>query len=730
MVQRRQHRSVLRLFAALSALPLAQGCAADVDAPDAIDRSAPEIRSPLAERVVPIRVFLLNDNATRSTFPTTDASIVTAIRDANRLFMPTGVQFELAGVQVINSPMLARHDYSTLLTWPQVRSEIRKIVPTATFPDTATAHVGHWLNATAALLPTHEVSLFLALNQNHAANSSFPWYDTVTAPWTQDWSHGIRFNAWDIGALGHELGHYFGLVHTWDVVGGDPERDAAYYYDLVYAVSGTGVRVFSSEADARSVLASTLLPKDYANCSVVAVNGVPDATCNLGCTLNGRSYTTRDNLDVLRGLAFSYNPGEPYGVNAMSYLTNGVSLCNTTFAPSQIRRIRDAARSARGQRDSLGHFDDRFPSSVGGDAWRGALDFDGDGRRDLAAFRPSTGQCLVYRSRDGVQRTISIPGYTAATGDIPVPADYDNDGVTDCAVFRPGRSDGDWRAHWFWAKSSTGNTAGVHDTFGATGDIPLPGLDFLAATGEYAVYRPSSATFFWVRAPGGDGQPVSSRQFGVPGDVLLPGRYDADARTDIAVFRPGAGYLSITTSGANYTDVTNYDTRSSSFGAAYGWVSAPGDRVMRGVDRDGDGRTDFALWRPADGVWRYLLRAATSGTAAGQSQQWGAAGDVAFSGFDFDGDGRSDEAVFRPNASVVAPGNFYVRRSRDGGSRANAFGRDGLLPLVLSDRDGDNLPELVAYEPAIATWNVSLSANGTWPAYWTYRLGSDSDIPL
>ena len=63
-------------------------------------------------------------------------------------------------------------------------------------------------------------------------------------------------------------------------------------------------------------------------------------------------------------------------------------------------------------------------------------DYDGDGKMDLAIYRPSTGQWFV-RSQ------FAVPLATA--GDVAVPADYNGDGVTDVAVYRP--STGQWFVH-------------------------------------------------------------------------------------------------------------------------------------------------------------------------------------------------------------------------------------------------------------------------------------------
>jgi hypothetical protein len=85
----------------------------------------------------------------------------------------------------------------------------------------------------------------------------------------------------------------------------------------------------------------------------------------------------------------------------------------------------------------------------------------GDGKADIAIFRPSTGEWYFQRSEDNSY--FSVP--FGANGDIAAPGDYDGDGKFDTAVFRPST------ANWFVQRS----TAGILITsFGTNGDRPIP----------------------------------------------------------------------------------------------------------------------------------------------------------------------------------------------------------------------------------------------------------------
>ena len=116
-----------------------------------------------------------------------------------------------------------------------------------------------------------------------------------------------------------------------------------------------------------------------------------------------------------------------------------------------------------------------------------------------------------------------------ASGDVPTPGDYNGDGKTDLAIFRP--STGAW---WVWY---TGSTMAAFQ-WGDAGDIPVPGDYNGDGKTDLALFRPSDGTW-WVWYSGTTA--IDAFRWGAVGDVPVVGDFNGDGKTDLAVFRPSTG---------------------------------------------------------------------------------------------------------------------------------------------------------------------------------------------
>ncbi len=284
---------------------------------------------------------------------------------------------------------------------------------------------------------------------------------------------------------------------------------------------------------------------------------------------------------------------------------------------------------------------------------RTGFDFDGDGRADVAVFRPSNGSWYILQSSNNAFNAVQF----GQGNDQIAPADYDGDGRTDLAVFR-GTVPGAGNLAYFYILNSSNNSF-VPVQFGATGDVPISGDWDGDGRADLAVYRDGSLagglSSFYYRPSSQPGVNFRTIQWGAGGDKPLVGDFDGDGRLDAAVFRPSTATWYILRSSNNTVIQTTFGLSTD--------IPTP-------ADYDGDGLANIAVFRPSTGTWFTSTNPQNNYGAI----QFGANGDNPVPA-DYDGDGRADVAVFRPST-----GAWYLNRSTSGFTGV-AFGSSEDKPI-------------------------------------------------
>lgn len=158
-------------------------------------------------------------------------------------------------------------------------------------------------------------------------------------------------------------------------------------------------------------------------------------------------------------------------------------------------------------------------------------DYDGDGRADLAIWRPDTGEWWVSRSSNDYDQTNPLVFRWGKLGDVPVEADYDGDGRADFAIFRSTEN------RWYVHESSTNRT--YVRPFGLAGLDTLVPADYTGdGKSDIAVYR---SGVWWVLDT--KTNETEAFHFGFNDDVPVPADYDGDGTTDFATYRNGTWYV-------------------------------------------------------------------------------------------------------------------------------------------------------------------------------------------
>ena len=179
------------------------------------------------------------------------------------------------------------------------------------------------------------------------------------------------------------------------------------------------------------------------------------------------------------------------------------------------------------------------------------------------------------------------------------------------------------------------------------------------------VFRPSNGTWYWIDSRTGY---AWSQGWGGEGDVPAVGDFDGDGKSDITIWRHFAS--------GGYPAGMWWVINSHDWSATVTQLGQEGD-IPVPCDYDGDGKSDYAVFRPSNGTWYIINSSAHTGPSW---NTWGLQGDIPVPG-DYDGDGICD-VVFRPSRGV------WHQRSSPRPTRPATLGVAGDVP-VPGDYDGD-----------------------------------------
>jgi hypothetical protein len=292
--------------------------------------------------------------------------------------------------------------------------------------------------------------------------------------------------------------------------------------------------------------------------------------------------------------------------------------------------------------------------------------------------------------------------------------DFNGDGKADIALIRRSNdSQANAPINWFIQNPADGSYSATQWGNGSVyvdgpsrGDRIVPGDYDGDGKGDFAVVRKTGGYLYWWILNSSDGA-YRSVQFGVAditvGDYPIPGDYDGDGKTDIAVARETGLSNNLTlfyilqSSNGQFRALNIPQTPAGSSGSVCrptqgnfdGDSKADPTIYCRQTTPEGNSAGYFISIRSVDGVYT--------------KQQWGHLNDQPVFG-DFDGDGRTDLAIVRGASQISTNIEWYIKGST-GAYISIQFGYTGGSGNITArhitaqaDYDGDGKTDIAVYD--------------------------------
>jgi hypothetical protein len=229
-----------------------------------------------------------------------------------------------------------------------------------------------------------------------------------------------------------------------------------------------------------------------------------------------------------------------------------------------------------------------------------------------------------------------------------------------------------------------------------------------APPADLAVWRPSTGIWYVL---GGPGSQQTFFQWGNgttnPPDIPVPGDYDGDGKTDFAIFRQSTGEW--------------WESLSANGGTSVPQFGSNGVKPAQ-ADYDGDGKTDSAYMKlddPSSPNATFYIR--KSSDSSYYSVPFGLSSDTRAPA-DYDGDGKADVAVYRSSTHT-----FYSMNSSNGAVQTISMGAISGSDIVSADYDGDGKADYAVFDSSNGSWFIRQSTTGTIS---TPGWGTSGDIAV